>query len=502
MLVRRVFGLLRPREKRSFIWVFLILGVSALLSQVIPLAVGYLTDDILVGDGVAFARAVPVLLLILVTTIVNEVIKVIRRLLVERAATQAEKNGRTLAAGALLHAPMRYFRQNMTGNIHGRLNRSLEGVTRLVKLVSMDFAPAVFNGVAAIGVIFAKLPVGVALLMLLVLPLGTLIVLRQIHTQKGIRVELMESKSELDGTMVELLGGIETIRSLNSADGECERIGERSEQLRSKEMKHHYAMAGYDCLKFINEALFHVLVIGTTVLLAARGTITVGTVLRGISLDIAPGSFVGVAGPSGGGKSTFIKALDKLEPAEGAITVGGRDLRTLTRQELAELVVLVPQRPFLIAGSIYRNICYGLPDGVPLEEVRRAARRASIADDIEKMPGGYDFVVAEGGHNLSGGQCQRIALARVFLRKPRILILDEATSALDNTSEKKIQAELELLKAECGTTILSIAHRLTTLRNCDEIVVVDQGRIVQQGTYEALLQQPGLFRDMSAGVVH
>lgn len=163
MLVRRVFGLLRPREKRSFIWVFLILGVSALLSQVLPLAVGYLTDDILVGDGVAFTRAVPVLLLILVTTIVNEVIKVIRRLLVERAATQAEKNGRTLAAGALLHAPMRYFRQNMTGNIHGRLNRSLEGVTRLVKLVSMDFAPAVFNGVAAIGVIFAKLPVGVAL---------------------------------------------------------------------------------------------------------------------------------------------------------------------------------------------------------------------------------------------------------------------------------------------------------------------------------------------------
>lgn len=385
----------------------------------------------------------------------------------------------------------------------------------------------------------------------------------------------MESKSQLDGTMVELLGGIETIRSLNSADSECERIGERSEQLRSKEMKHHYAMAGYDCLKFINEAIFHVLVIGSTVLLAARGTITVGTVLtaylcftqltgplrelhrildeasecavlaedyfrlldlprdfsyeveegrgtpetggitvedlhlsyaekpdrpvlRGISLDIAPGSFVGVAGPSGG-KSTLIKALDKLEPAEGRITVGGRDLSELSREELAELVVLVPQRPFLIAGSVYKNICYGLPDGVPMEAVREAARRASIDADIEKMPGGYDFLVAEGGHNLSGGQCQRIALARVFLRKPRILILDEATSALDNTSEKKIQAELELLKAECGTTILSIAHRLTTLRNCDRIVVVDQGKIVQSGTYGELLEQPGLFRDMSVG---
>lgn len=133
--------------------------------------------------------------------------------------------------------------------------------------------------------------------------------------------------------------------------------------------------------------------------------------------------------------------------------------------------------------------------------MKEAARKASIAADIEKLPGGYQFILSEGGTNLSGGQRQRIALARIFLRKPRILILDEATSALDNTSEKHIQAEIEKMKDECGTTILSIAHRLTTLRNCDEIIVMDHGEIVQRGTYAQLESTPGLFRDMALGIL-
>lgn len=129
-----------------------------------------------------------------------------------------------------------------------------------------------------------------------------------------------------------------------------------------------------------------------------------------------------------------------------------------------------------------------------------AARKANIAADIEQLEGGYQFVLAEGGTNLSGGQRQRIALARIFLKKPRILILDEATSALDNTSEKRIQAEIEKMKEECGTTVLSIAHRLSTLQNCDEIIVMDKGCIVQRGTYRELERAPGLFRDMALGI--
>lgn len=580
-LTKQIFGLLQKRQKRSFWIVLLILAVSAGLSQILPLAVGYLTDRVLVDRAnISFQTTVPVLLVILITSVVNEVIKVIRRLLVEDASTQAEKEARNRAAASLMLAPMRYFRQNMTGNIHGRLNRSIEGTTKLVKLIFMDFAPAVATGIAAVFVIFSQLPWQVALLMVLVVPVGTLIVMRQISTQKGIRVELLQTKADLDGTMVELLGGMETIRSMDSAEIECARIDRRSEALRTKEMKHHRAMAFYDCLKFINEAAFNVAVIGISVLLAFQGAISVGTVLTAylcftqltgplrelhrildevsectvlasdyfqilgipkdfsyavqrekrvekwdsndiqmqhlrfhyaeepdkliledLNLQVGAGKFIGIAGPSGCGKSTVTKAIDKLEETEGTITIGGYDLAALTRADLAEAVVLVPQVPFLFADTIFHNICYGIKREVTLEEVREAARRASIDADIMQMPGQYAFLVAEAGHNLSGGQRQRIALARAFLRTPRILILDEATSALDNTSEKQIQVEFERMKEVYGTTILSIAHRLTTLKNCDQIVVMDHGKIVQQGTYDSLREQPGLFRDMSLGIV-
>ena len=270
-LWKKIFALLPQRQKLGFFVVLLILAVSAGLSQVTPLAIGYLTDHVLAQQNIAFASVVPILLGILLVNVVNEVIKVIRRLIVEDTATQAEKIARRKATDALLLAPLNYFRSHMTGNIHGRLNRSLEGTVKLIKLMFMDFAPAVTTGVAAIVTIFYKLPVPVALMVVLVIPVGTFIVFRQISTQKGIRVELMDTKAEMDGTMVELLGGIETIRALDSARDEGARIEDRAEALRKKEMRHHTAMAFYDCLKFVNEAVFSVLVIGVSVLLASRG---------------------------------------------------------------------------------------------------------------------------------------------------------------------------------------------------------------------------------------
>lgn len=184
-------------------------------------------------------------------------------------------------------------------------------------------------------------------------------------------------------------------------------------------------------------------------------------ILNDIVLAIPAGKFIGIAGPSGCGKSSLIKVIDKLEEAQGEVLLGGVPLDSLSRTVLAENVALVPQTPFLTADTVCHNICYGMKREVSPEEVREAARKANIAADIEQLEGGYQFVLAEGGTNLSGGQRQRIALARIFLKKPRILILDEATSALDNTSEKRIQAEIEKMKEECGTTVLSIAHRLS-----------------------------------------
>ncbi len=577
---KKLLGLLPRRQRPRFVLIALLLGASAAFSQVTPLAVGYLTDRVLRAPDDAFLSALPALAAILAAAVIGEGIKVARRLLVEDAATQTEKNARQRAAASLLRAPLAYFRGHMTGNIQGRLNRGLEGATRLVKLTLMDLAPAVVTGLAAIVTIFVRLPAAVACLVILVIPVGILLVLRQIATQRGIRVELMEKKADLDGTMVELLGGIETIRALDGAQAEEERLLVRAERLRQKEMRHHRAMAGYDCLKFLNEAVFSVLTIGLSVLLASRGRISAGAVLtaylcftqltgplrelhrildeyaecavlaedyfrllelpvdfsyrdpapaaqpaegaaqgeirvrdlrfaypekperavlKDLNFTIPAGTLVGIAGPSGCGKSSLIKVLDKLEPAQGTVRLGGEDLAALSRRELAERVALVPQTPFLVADTVFRNICYGARREVTQAEVEEAARRANIAQDIEGLPGRYQFQLSEGGRNLSGGQRQRIALARIFLRKPRVLILDEATAALDNTSERWVQREIERLKEETGMTVLAIAHRLSTLRDCDEILVMDHGEIVQRGTYAELERAPGLFREMAHG---
>lgn len=578
-LLRRFFQLSEKRQKRDFALILAILAITAGLSQATPLAIGRLTDHVMDGAGLSLAAAAPFLLVILVANILKEGFQIGRRLIVEDIATKTEKRARGLAVLALLRAPMSYFREHMTGNIHGRLNRSLEGTTRLQKLLFMDFAPSVASGVAAIVVIIVKLPLSIALLMLVFVPIGTAIVLRQIHTQQGIRVKLLETKAGMDGTVVELLNGIETIRSCDSVETECRWLDARSEELRSREMRHHRAMAFYDSLKFVNEAVFNVLVIGASVLLAAEGSISVGTILTsylcfmqltgplrelhrildelaestvlarqyfqikdipadfsyavatesplalsdnsirvenlrfhypenpdkevlgGIDVAVRSGEFVGIAGPSGCGKSSFVKILDKLEPAAGSVRIGNLQLDAFSRGELAKAIFMVPQSPFIISDTIYNNVCYGYPGAATLEEVKEATRRARIGDEIEKMPGQYDFKVSESGGNLSGGQRQRLALARVFMCRPRILILDEATSALDNTSEKHVQREIERLARENGTTVISIAHRLTTLENSDRILVFNQGHIVEEGDYRSLASREGLFKDMVLGIV-
>ncbi len=578
-IYKKIFKMLTKKQKINFIIIIGIMILSALLTQLLPLSIGSLTDDVLSSDELSFVNVLPFLGFILVITVTNEIIKVIRRLLVEDTSTSFEKVARTKAISALLHAPLDYFKENMTGNIHGKLNRSLEGTTKLLKLLFMDFAPAIFNGIAAIIVIFSKLPISLALMMLLVIPIGVIIVFRQITTQRGIRVELMNEKSNMDGTMVELINGIEVIRIVNNAENETERFDNKSEYLRAKEMKHHKAMAFYDCLKFVNEAVFTVLVIGVSAYLAGEGIITVGTVLTAylsftqlttplrelhrifdelsestvlaeeyfkiielpkdfsyevnkkkkikqeklpiisienmnfkykngkkyvindLNLNIKKGEFIGIAGPSGCGKSTLIKVLCKLEKCDGNVKIDGIDINSLDRKDIAERIALVPQSPFLISASIKDNICYGIQRKVTNAEVKEACKKAFIDDFIESLPDKYETMVSEGGSNLSGGQRQRIAIARIFLRKPSILILDEATSALDNTTEKHIQKAIEELQKENKITILSIAHRLTTLENCDNILVFDKGKIIQSGKYKELIDTNGVFQDMYNGIL-
>ena len=214
-------------------------------------------------------------------------------------------------------------------------------------------------------------------------------------------------------------------------------------------------------------------------------------VLSGINLTVAPGKKLALVGPSGGGKTTLCHLLMRFyDVQEGSIRVDGTDIRDYTQDSLRRNIGIVQQDVFLFAGSILENIRYGRLDATD-EEVVEAAIRAHIHDEIMKFPDQFQSEVGERGVKLSGGQKQRISIARLFLKNPPILILDEATSALDTVTEFDIQKSFDAL-AE-GRTTLIIAHRLSTVRNADEIVVINENGIVERGTHDSLLAQNGLY---------
>ncbi len=217
-------------------------------------------------------------------------------------------------------------------------------------------------------------------------------------------------------------------------------------------------------------------------------------VLTHINLDINVGENVALVGPSGGGKTTICSLIPRFYDIDsGSITVDGNDIREVTLKSLRENIGIVQQDVYLFSGSVYENISYGKPDATK-EEIYEAARLAGADAFIRELPEGYDTYVGERGVKLSGGQKQRISIARVFLKNPPVLILDEATSALDNESEKLVQESLERLAK--GRTTLTIAHRLTTVKNADKIVVLTAEGISESGSHSELLSKGGLYSEL------
>jgi ATP-binding cassette subfamily B protein len=557
------------------------MAITSASSTAMPLLLGRMVDDVQRGTGEGLSREAVVgtaawfLGLIALLYLLRESLSVLRRYLVENACTRINRDMSVELVAHLMKVDLAAFGKEKIGALHGRIFRSVDGFMRFLRIGFLDFLPAILTGLFALAAAVIKVPV-LGLVMLGVIPVSVFLTVRQLISQKGVRLKLMRACEEIDGAVVEQLGGMEYVRAANTHPREVERLAAATERRRRKEIRHHFQMSLFGCGKALNEGFFHVVVLAVAIYLAAHGTITFGDVLTfsilflnvmaplaevhrvldegheaslrvgdliemlnepvdrsfatvtlreprlergrpvilieglrveyttpdgqqrqaldGVSLTVNHGETIGVAGRSGCGKSTWIKCLLRLvHPREGTFLLGGAPLEAVSRADLARLVGYVGQTPFVFAGTVADNIAYG-NGKVTREDIERAARLVNLHEEILLVPGSYDAEVTERGQNLSGGQRQRLALARILLKNAPMLILDEATSALDNISERIVQRSLGLTSAD-RTTIL-VAHRLSTLRDADRIVVFDGGRIVEVGTFDELVQRGGVFTEL------
>lgn len=218
--------------------------------------------------------------------------------------------------------------------------------------------------------------------------------------------------------------------------------------------------------------------------------------LTGVDVTVPAGTTLALVGETGSGKSTMASLVARLaDPTAGRVTVDGVDLRDLRLATLAQVVGVVSQETYLLHATVRENLRHARPEATDAE-IEAAARRAQVHEVISALPDGYDTVVGARGHRFSGGEKQRLAIARTLLRDPRVLVLDEATSALDTATERAVQAALD--EARRGRTTITIAHRLSTVRHADRIVVLDAGRVVGSGTHAELVARGGRYAELVA----
>ncbi len=569
--IKRTLRLIQKPERIVLAFAALIMLLTGILTNLPAVILGDLVDKLINADSIEFQAALPFIFLIIGIILVREILTVIRKYFVENIATQTEKKQTINVIKHLLATDIAFIQQQQIGSLHGRIFRSIQGLIKIIKLSFLDFLPVFFSAAAAIVIALTRNSL-LAGVMILVMPTGLYIIVKQISSQKGIRVALLRGKEKIDGKVVEMLNGIETVRALNTNDYESDKVEVIAENLRKKEIRHHIFMALFDAAKYLNEGFFYILVICLSIFFAAQGIISEGDILvysilfmsitgplkkihrildeahessirvndlhellnqpvdpsyngqsiaktnqpknaiaitnlsftypnktlfalDNLNLEINVGEKIGIVGASGCGKSTLIKILLRLiHNYKGSIKILGQDLNDLNRESIAANIAYLPQKTYIFSGTIRENIIYGCKGKkITDEEILQATKAASLDDEINNALGGLNGLITENGNNLSGGQKQRLALARIILQNPEIIVLDEATSALDNINESIIQKNIE--KIFQGKTTITIAHRLSTLTNTDQIIVLEKGKIVQTGKFDELASTTGPFKN-------
>lgn len=277
--LKRLAGILKRRQIWSLALALVLIIISGVLTNIPAVVLGRLLDYFVEADRIKFSYALSYPLIIFCVILVRETVQVCRKYIVENTCTRVEKDVRVSLINHLLRVDLAFFADKQVGSLHGRLNRSIEGLVKLIKLSFLDFLPSLFIAFFALAVAFYRAPILLGVGMALVVPIGIWIVLKQVASQKGIRIDLLRGKEEIDGTVVELLGGLENVRALHSENFETARVEVVAERLRAKEIVHHLWMAGYDAVKYVNEGFFHVFVLASSILLAANGSITTGDIL-------------------------------------------------------------------------------------------------------------------------------------------------------------------------------------------------------------------------------
>jgi ATP-binding cassette subfamily B protein len=576
---RTVWSMVPRKQKLAFAAATVLLTIVSGCNIAFPLLLGDLVDGVKNAAGAdkdEILRSAAVILgWIAGIYVARELIQVGRRALVESACTRFEQRLSVMVIGKLIKSDLAHLSKEKIGTLQGRIGRSVVGTVRFVRLILLDCLPPFVTGGFAIAAALSKKPI-LAVAMAGVIPISIWLTVRQLASQKGIRLRLIGGREKIDGSISELLGGIDYVRAAHTENYELKRFDDETKSLRSMERRHHLEMSLFGAARALNEGFFHILVLGLGVYLAVDGQITYGDILtfsmlfltvmapmnevhraldeghecslevanlqsmldqpqdrsfnpdhtespvleKGeplisceelvldypteagsskraldkISMCIRHGETIGIAGPSGCGKTTLLRVLMRLtHPSSGQVRVGRAALDQLSRADIGSLIGYVGQNPFIIHGTIAENITYGIPDATP-EMVEVAARLACIHDEIVENPKGYMARVLDRGSNLSGGQRQRIALARVFLKDPPILILDEGTSALDSINERQIKKAIEYARQD--RTVVLVAHRLTTLKDADRILVFQTGKIVEEGTYSDLASRGGVFTEL------